>query len=212
LAGILIICLTTSSVWAQRPTEDVSLTVDPSPVAGETISMARATWDTGWFQTEVFRLLLESLGYAVGYPETMDNLQFYLAAARGDVDLWVNGWFPSHNVFIQQDSVRGKVQPVGFEVIAGALQGYLVDKRTAEKLNISSLSDLQRPEVSAAFDRNGNGKADLIGCNVGWATATARRISSAATWAGAVSGSLNTTWGSTICATPLSISRGIIRR
>jgi ABC-type amino acid transport substrate-binding protein len=30
------------------------------------------------------------------------------------------------------------------------------------------LSDLKKPDVAAVFDRNGNGKADLIGCNVGW--------------------------------------------
>ena len=132
------------------------------------ISMARATWDTGWFQAEIIKKLLEDLGYTVGDPKTVDNLTFYLAAARGEVDLWANGWFPSHNVFLKQDAVKGKVQPVGFEVVAGALQGYMVDKRTADALNIRSLSDLTKPDVAAAFDRNGNGKADLIGCNVGW--------------------------------------------
>ncbi|MGB5619320.1 MAG: glycine betaine/L-proline ABC transporter substrate-binding protein ProX, partial [Desulfobacterales bacterium] len=138
------------------------------PAPAGTISIARATWDTGWFQTEIFIKLLEELGYTVAYPQTMDNLAFYLAAARGEVDLWVNGWFPSHNVFLKQDTVKGKVQPVGFEVIAGALQGYMVDKRTADALKIRSLSDLNKPDVAAVFDRNGNGKADLIGCNVGW--------------------------------------------
>jgi ABC-type proline/glycine betaine transport system substrate-binding protein/ABC-type amino acid transport substrate-binding protein len=138
------------------------------PAPAETIFIARATWDTGWFQTEIFIKLLEELGYPVAYPQTMDNLAFYLAAARGEVDLWVNGWFPSHNVFLKQDAVKGKVQPVGFEVIAGALQGYMVDKRTSDALKITSLGDLKKPDVAAVFDRNGNGKADLIGCNAGW--------------------------------------------
>jgi ABC-type proline/glycine betaine transport system substrate-binding protein len=166
--GLALMLATGAPAEASAQAEPAATAAAPVNTVPETIAMARATWDTGWFQTEVFSLLLEALGYSVGYPETMDNLKFYLAAARGDVDLWVNGWFPSHSVFLQQDSVRGKVQPVGFEVIAGALQGYLVDKRTAEKLNITRLSDLQRPEVAAAFDGNGNGKADLIGCNVGW--------------------------------------------
>ena len=138
------------------------------PTTVGTISMARATWDTGWFQAEIIKRLLEDLGYVVGDPQTMDNLAFYLAAARGEVDLWGNGWFPSHNVFLKQDAVKGKVQPVGFEVIAGALQGYMVDKRTADALKLKSLSDLKKPDVAAVFDRNGNGKADMIGCNVGW--------------------------------------------
>ncbi|NIQ98295.1 MAG: proline/glycine betaine ABC transporter substrate-binding protein ProX, partial [Desulfuromonadales bacterium] len=44
---------------------------------------------------------------------------------------------------------------------AGGLQGYLVSKREVEKFNIKSLDDFKRPEVKAAFDANGDGKADL---------------------------------------------------
>jgi len=136
--------------------------------AGKAISMARATWDTGWFQTEIFKKLLEELGYVVKEPKTMDNLDFYLSAARGEMDLWANGWFPSHTSFLEEEQVRGKVEAVGFEVRAGALQGYLVDQQTADALGIQNLSDLRDPKVAEVFDHNGNGKADLIGCNVGW--------------------------------------------
>ena len=143
-------------------------TVDKRPATGKTVSMARATWDTGWFQTEIFKQLLEEMGYAVREPRTMDNLEFYLAAARGEMDLWANGWFPSHKSFLEDDRVRDRVEAVGFEVTAGALQGYLVDKKTADAHRIRSLGDLKDPKIARVFDRNGNGKADLIGCNVGW--------------------------------------------
>ncbi|MGD8991673.1 MAG: glycine betaine/L-proline ABC transporter substrate-binding protein ProX [Desulfobacterales bacterium] len=135
---------------------------------GNSISMARATWDTGWFQAEIFKRLLEELGYPVKEPQTMDNLAFYLAAAGGEMDLWANGWFPSHNLFVEDERVRGRVEAVGFEVRAGALQGYLVDKKTADAVGITTLGELKDPQIAAVFDRNGNGKADLIGCNVGW--------------------------------------------
>ena len=111
---------------------------------------------------------MEDLGYVVNEPKTMDNRQFYLSAARGEMDLWANGWFPSHGPFLNDDRVRDKVEAVGFEVRAGALQGYLVDKKTADALGLTSLGDLKDPKLAAVFDRNGNGKADLIGCNVGW--------------------------------------------
>ncbi|MBW2430383.1 MAG: hypothetical protein JRF56_15600, partial [Deltaproteobacteria bacterium] len=137
------------------------------PAAGETVSMARATWDTGWFQAEIFKKLLEDLGYVVNEPRTMDNREFYLSAARGEMDLWANGWFPSHMPFLEDGRVRGKVEAVGFEVQAGALQGYLVNKKTADALGIKSLGDLRDPKIARVFDRDGNGKADLIGCNVG---------------------------------------------
>lgn len=138
------------------------------PEVREAVLMARATWDTGWFQAEIFRKLLEDLGYAVDEPKTLDNLQFYLSAARGQTDLWANGWFPSHRHFLDDERVRAKVEAVGFEVTAGALQGYLVDKQTADALGIKSLGDLRDPKIARLFDRNGNGKADLIGCNIGW--------------------------------------------
>jgi ABC-type proline/glycine betaine transport system substrate-binding protein len=132
------------------------------------VSMARATWDTGWFQTEIFKKLIEELGYMVKEPKTMENQEFYLSAAKGEVDLWANGWFPGHTSFLEHDQVKGKVEAVGFEVIAGALQGYLVDKKTADAVGIRNLDDLKDIKIARMFDQNGNGKADLIGCNAGW--------------------------------------------
>ena len=155
-------------VTAKEPSNQVQASGEKQPASAGTVSMARATWDTGWFQAEIFKILLEDLGYAVNGPQTMDNREFYLSAAKGEMDLWANGWFPSHKPFLEDDRVRGQVEAVGFEVKAGALQGYLVDKKTADALEITSLGDLKNPKIAKAFDRNNNGKADLIGCNVGW--------------------------------------------
>lgn len=139
--------------------------------AAPTITLARPTWDTGWFQAEVYRELLEQLGYRVNAPKTLDNESFYQQAAAGEVDLWASGWFPLHHRYLAQPEMEGKVEPVGFEVPGGALQGYLIDRATAERLNILSLGDLATPEMAAEFDRDGDGKADLIGCNADWACA-----------------------------------------
>lgn len=144
--------------------DDVALQKEKS-----SIKMARASWDTGWFSTEIYKQLLEALGYLVDDPQTMDNLPFYIAAAKGEVDLWVNGWFPSHGRYLQDHRVAGSVEPVGFQVKAGALQGYLIDRSTAEKYNITNLEDFKDTEIAKLFDKDGNGKADLIGCNQGWA-------------------------------------------
>jgi ABC-type proline/glycine betaine transport system substrate-binding protein len=133
-----------------------------------TIRMARATWDTGWFQAEVYRQLLNRLGFQVDGPVTMENQEFYDAVADGEVDLWVNGWFPLHESLLADDD---PVELVGTQVDAGALQGYFVDIATAESLGISNLGDLADPDIASAFDVDGNGLADLIGCNVEWACA-----------------------------------------
>jgi len=56
--------------------------------------------------------------------------------------------------------------------ISGAAQGYLIDKKTAEKYHITDISQLKDPKIAALFDADGDGKADLAGCNPGWACAS----------------------------------------
>ena len=132
------------------------------------VRLARPTWDTGWFQAEVYRILLQRLGYRVDDPVTMGNAEFYEAVAAGEVDMWASGWFPLHDTYLSPDS---PVEAVGTAVDAGALQGYFVDLRTAETHGITGLDDLADPSVAELFDHDGDGRADLVGCNVGWSCA-----------------------------------------
>src|SRR5690606_16688983 len=53
-------------------------------------------------------------------------------------------------------------------VTAGALQGFLIDKATSDEYGITSLADFADPEIAALFDTDGDGKADLTGCDAGW--------------------------------------------
>ncbi len=157
----------------EAPAEDEEAAVDVNAMPGEgkTVQLGRATWDTGWFQAELFGLLIENLGYEVEMVAPLANDAFYLSCARGDVDMWANGWFPIHNVYIEDSKVVDKVELVGHEVEAGALQGYLMDKATSEEYEISSIAQLADPELAALFDSDDNGKANLIGCPEGWGCA-----------------------------------------
>lgn len=136
------------------------------PGAGVTVEMARATWTTGWFPAEVYKQLLEKLGYDFRRYITMGNASFYEAVANGDVDFWVNGWFPQHYTY--KDLFRPGARVIGYVAKGGAIQGYLMDKATVEKYDIETLADLKRPEVMKALDTNGDGKADLVACPEGW--------------------------------------------
>ncbi|MDJ0689731.1 MAG: glycine betaine/L-proline ABC transporter substrate-binding protein ProX [Xenococcaceae cyanobacterium MO_188.B32] len=136
-----------------------------------TIKMARPTWETGWFQAEVVKQLLEEIGYEVNEPQTLNNQDFYLGAAQGEVDFWINGWFPLDRSFWQNEEISNNLTTVGTQVKQGAIEGYLIDKKTADKFNIKTIADLEKPEIAEIFDRDNNGKADLIGCNVDWGCA-----------------------------------------
>jgi glycine betaine/proline transport system substrate-binding protein len=148
----------TSEVSAQEPGE------------GKSISMARATWDTGWFQAELYKQMFEELGYDVSQVRTLDNPPFYQAVGQGDIDLWVNGWFPLHDTY--RDAFEPGATTVGYVAKGGALQGYLVDKKSAEEYGITSIEDFKKPEIKEAFDANGDGKADLVACPPGWGCET----------------------------------------
>ena len=136
------------------------------PGEGKDVQPARATWDTGWFQAEVYMKALEELGYQVEEPTTLDNPVFYQAVAQGDVDFWVNGWFPLHNEY--SDTYEQGAELVGYVAAGGALQGYLIDKATAEEHDITNLEDLKDPEIAKLFDADGDGQADMVACPPGW--------------------------------------------
>lgn len=139
------------------------------------VSMARANWDSGFMQAAIYAQLIGELGYEVSDPasHTIDPNAFYPALATGQYDLWVNGWFPLHDLYLTGELLTGQevdlpLEPIGYQVASGALQGYMIDKATADSMGITQLSDLQDPSVAQAFDHDGDGLADLFGCNKGW--------------------------------------------
>lgn len=156
VAAAAVLCATPLAASAQ---EDM-------PGEGTTIHMARATWDTGWWHAEVYKQLFEQLGYEIGEVTTLDNPPFYQAVSQGDVDLWVNGWFPLHNTY--EETFSQGAEKVGYVAKGGALQGYLIDRKTAEEHDINYVEDLTRDDIKKLFDSNGDGKADLVACPPGW--------------------------------------------
>jgi glycine betaine/proline transport system substrate-binding protein len=141
-----------------------------------TVTMGRADWATGWFQAALYAELLTQLGYDVTDPAgtTRDPNGFYPMLARGDVDLWANGWFPLHDPYLEgSEPMTGRqtdedIEVVGTQVEQGAVQGYLVDKRTADEYGVTSMSDLEDTDVATLFDDSGDGRADLRGCPPAW--------------------------------------------
>lgn len=143
------------------------------PGEGTTINMARANWSTGYMQAAIYQQLLEELGYEVTDPaqNELDPATFFPAAATGDVDFWVNTWSPVHDFqFVEGNpEIADNVTSLGEEMTQGALQGILIDKPTAEEYDITYIDQIaEDPELSALFDTDGDGIADIFGCDVGW--------------------------------------------
>jgi len=158
--------LATLSLAALAGTAAIPAIAQDMPGEGVEIILAQPTWDTGWFQTEIFRQMFQELGYSVDPALTLDNPPFYQSVGFGDVTLWVDGWFPIHNPY--RDAFEGSAEIIGPVVSGGAMEGYLVDRASAEEFGITSLEDFKRDDVKAAFDRDGDGRADMVACPAGW--------------------------------------------
>ncbi|KKW68966.1 glycine/betaine ABC transporter substrate-binding protein [Lampropedia cohaerens] len=120
------------------------------------------------FQTLIVARALEALGYTVKPIQEADYAAAYLALANGDVTFTTINWKPLHDDFYANAGGDAKFYRVGGPYVANALQGYLIDKKTADAHNIRSIDQLKDPAIAKLFDANGDGKADLTGCNPGW--------------------------------------------
>jgi glycine betaine/proline transport system substrate-binding protein len=138
-----------------KPGEGVDVQPLKSSIAEET------------FQTEIVMKALEELGYNVGDIKEIEYATGIVAIANGDGTFMADYWDPLHADFYKNAGGADKIYREGV-YSPGALQGYLIDKKTAEKYNITNIEQLKDPKIAKIFDINGDGKADLAGCNPGW--------------------------------------------
>jgi glycine betaine/proline transport system substrate-binding protein len=150
------------------------------PGEGESITMGRADWSTGYFQAALYQDLLQELGYDVSDPAELEigPSNFYTALAQGDADFWANSWYPGHRSWLENELPDGSIvgdhaEIVGEEMMSGGLQGFLITKAFADEYGVTTLDQINDdPEILAAFDAAdptpGNGVADIYGCQESW--------------------------------------------
>ena len=119
------------------------------------------------FQSLLVSKLMARLGYDVQPAQEVDYNVAYASVAQGDGTFLAFNWVPLQDNKYEQAG-GDKVFFREGTYVAGAAQGYLIDKQTATQYGITNLGQLKDPEVAALFDGDGDGKADLIGCNPGW--------------------------------------------
>ncbi len=120
-----------------------------------------------YFAAYIMEAGLEALGYEI-QDEVIAQVQLsILSTCAGDSDYYISLWWPLHTAFWQEGGGDDNCQRVG-TMTSGALQGYLVDKKSADEYGITMLDQFKDPELAKLFDIDGDDKADLYGCESGW--------------------------------------------
>lgn len=141
------------------------------PGKGIVVQPVQSTITEETFQTLLVSKALEKLGYDVQPIKEVDYNVAYASLAAGDVTFMATSWETLHANMYQSAGGDNAFYRQG-NYVTGAAQGYLIDKKTAEKYKITNLGQLKDPQIAKLFDANGNGKADLSGCNPGWGCET----------------------------------------
>ena len=119
------------------------------------------------FQTEIVNLGLEALGYKIAVPTQLESATLFLALGNGDLDYTPVFWEKNQQPFFERSGGEEKLDTVGM-LMPNLAQGYQIDKKTAEQYNITHIDQLADPKIAKLFDSDGDGKANLVGCNSGW--------------------------------------------
>lgn len=136
------------------------------PGEGVTVRPILPTQIEEHFQHEILFQALQDLGYTIAEPNEAEYQTMILAVGAGDADFMAVEWRTLHDGFYQEAG-GDKVMSRPGTYIKGALQGYLIDKKTYDS-GVTSLDQLKDPAVAKLFDADGDGKADLAGCIPGW--------------------------------------------
>ena len=154
--------------------------VNMTPGEGVSVTAGRASWSTGYVQAEIFTALLRELGYTVSESADMElgPQNAFMAMAEGDMDFWANSWMPGHTSWLMGERTDGSlvgdaVTVLGEEIMAGGLQGFLIEKGFADEYGILTMRDLdENADAIAAYDATdaypGNGVVDRMGCPEDW--------------------------------------------
>ncbi|MEN4928638.1 glycine betaine/L-proline ABC transporter substrate-binding protein ProX [Erwinia billingiae] len=159
-SGILTLAITTLA--SASPAFSATL-----PGKGVVVNAVQSSLPEETFQTELVNRALQALGYDVQPIKEVDYNVAYTAIASGDATYMAVNWDPLQKDMYASAGGDNKFYRQG-TYIYGAAQGYLIDKKTADKYHLHDISQLKDPNIAKLFDADGDGKADLAGCNPGW--------------------------------------------
>lgn len=154
-SGLVAFALNSPASAQSLPGQGVKVQPLQSSIAEET------------FQTLLVSRALSQLGFDVQPIKEVEYPTAHVAIANGDATFMADHWDPLHADFYKNAGGDAKLSRQG-AYSPGAAQGYLIDRKTAEAHKITHIDQLKDPAIAKLFDHNGDGKADLTGCNPGW--------------------------------------------
>lgn len=117
-------------------------------------------WPTAAATSYILKVVLED-NYGLDVEmQTGTNSVIFEGMDRGSIEVHPEVWLPNqqnlHDKYVKE---RGTVAQNKHGI--PATQGICVTRETSEKYGIKSIYDLTNPDVSALFDRNGDGMGEL---------------------------------------------------
>ena len=126
------------------------------------------------FQAFILEEGMRQLGYTVAEARVAQVQLAILSVCNGDADYYPSFWSPLQDTFWAKGGGGIHCERLG-PMIRDSMQGYLIDKASADRFGIVSIDELADSEIAREFDVDGNGKADLYGCEPGWACEEVQR-------------------------------------
>lgn len=114
------------------------------------------------FIAQITDMALQKLGYEVAEIQQISSAALmYTAVANGDIDFTPTDWEKLYQELYKKNGGDTKLERVG-TIADNLIQGYQIDKKTADANQIKSLEQLKDPKLAKLFDSDGDGKANFV--------------------------------------------------
>ncbi len=165
LSAILVLSISLSA--CQFNSSSITQTFDREiPGQGVTVKIGTGPVFFGRFIAEIVGIGLSELGYRTPEIQQLKPSLAHVAVGNGDLDLSAVHLEKSHQDFFVKGGGDAKLERVG-AIVPQILEGYQIDLKTAKDYEITNLEQLKNPQIARIFDSDGDGKANLAGCDVG---------------------------------------------
>ena len=146
-------------------------------LAAEEVKIGVPSWTGAQAIAHVLGEVVQSrIGGTVEYvPGNNATIFQAMDQGKGDIDVHPDVWLPNQESFTKKYVDEAGTVTLSSNPYEGN-QGFCVSKDFGEKMNITDIADLGRPEVAAAMDSDGNGKGEMWIGAPGWASANVNEV------------------------------------